>query len=32
MTEFAHSTGVYHWTNDFDNATNVGSDEGWDGE
>ena len=26
MTEFAHSTRVYHWTNDFDNATNVGSD------
>ena len=27
MTEFAHSTGVYHWTNDFDNATNIGGDD-----
>ena len=27
MTEFAHSTGVYHWTNDIDNATNIGGDD-----
>ena len=32
MTEFARSTGVYHWTNEFDVATYVGSEESWDGE
>ena len=32
MTEFAHSTRVYHWTNEFDVATYVGSEESWDGE
>ena len=32
MTEFARSTGVFHWTNEFDNATWVGGDESWDDE
>ena len=32
MTAFARSTGVFHWTTEFDNETWVGSDEGWDGE
>ena len=32
MTEFARSTGVFHWTTEFENATWVGSDESWDGE
>ena len=28
MTEFARSTGVLHWTTEFENATYVGSEEG----